>query len=133
MIDINTIELVIVDTAVRGKQLGADQIPRNLAAQRAHVRTESDMMPGLGETSERVEKTLNDLRAHAVDRATIGQYPKSTLHHYPVLRYATPDPFKAFEELDYRIGFEHVASESLVRGSYRADEMPHAAGYVQVA
>ena len=132
MIDINTIELVIVDTCVRGKQLGADEIPRNRAAQRAHVRTKSDIMPGLGETFERVEETLNDLRAHAVDRA-IGQYPQPTLHHHPVLRYATPDPFKAFEELGYRIGFEHVASGSLMRGSYRADAMPHAAGYVQVA
>ena len=132
MIDINTIELVIVDACVRGKQLGADEIPRNRAAQRAHVRTKSDIMPGLGETFERVEETLNDLRAHAVDRATIGQYPQPTLHHHPVLRYATPDPFKAFEELAYRIGFEHVALTPPVRGSYRADEMPHAAGYVQV-
>ena len=40
---------------------------------------------------------------------------------------------KAIEELGYRIGFQHVASGPLVRSSYHADEMAHAAGYVQVA
>lgn len=133
MIDIHAIELVIVDTSVRKKKLGADEISRNPAAQRAHVRTKSEIMPRLGETFEPVDETLNDLRAHAVDRVTIGQYPKPTLHHHPVLRDGTPDPFKAFEELGYRIGFEQIASGPLVRPSYRADEMPHAAGYVQVA
>ena len=133
MIDINTIPLAIVDTVVRGKQLGADKISRNRAAQHAHVPTKSDIMLGLGETFERGEETLNDLRAHAVDRVTIGQYLQPTLHHHPVLRYGTPDELKAFEELGYRIGFEHVASGPLLRSSYHADEMAHAAGYVQGA
>ena len=90
-------------------------------------------MLGLGETLEQVEETLNDLRAHDVDMVTIGQYLQPTAHHHPVLRYWTPEEFKAIEELGYRIGFQHVASGPLVRSSYHADQMAHAAGYVQVA
>jgi lipoic acid synthetase len=82
---------------------------------------------------EQVEETLNDLRAHDVDMVTIGQYLQPTAHHHPVLRYWTPEEFKAIEELGYRIGFQHVASGPLVRSSYHADQMAHAAGYVQVA
>ena len=102
-------------------------------AQHPAMPTKSGIMLGLGETLEQVEGTLNDLRAHAVDMVTIGQYLQPTAHHHPVLRYWTPDQFKAFEEAGYRIGFEHVASGPLVRSSYHADEMAHAAGYVQVA
>ena len=43
------------------------------------------------------------------------------------------DLFKAIEDLGYRIGFQHVASGPMVRSSYHADEMAHAAGVVQVA
>ena len=78
-------------------------------------------------------RELNDLRAHDVDMMTIGQYLQPTAHHHPVLRCWTPDEFKAFEELGYRIGFNCVASGPLVRSSYHADEMTHAAGYGQVA
>ncbi len=102
-------------------------------ARHPDVPTKSGIMLGLGETLEQVEETLNDLRAHAVDMVTIGQYLQPTAHHHPVLRYWTPDEFKAIEALGYRIGFSHVASGPLVRSSYHADEMAHAAGYVQVA
>jgi lipoic acid synthetase len=97
------------------------------------IPTKSGIMLGLGETFGQVEEALNDLRMHAVDMVTIGQYLQPTAHHHPVLRYWTPDEFKAIEEIGYRIGFQHVASGPLVRSSYHADEMAHAAGYVQVA
>ncbi|MEO7325033.1 MAG: lipoyl synthase [Dokdonella sp.] len=106
---------------------------KRFKAQHPTVPTKSGIMLGLGETFEQVEETLNDLRSHDVDMVTIGQYLQPTAHHHPVLRYWTPEEFKAFEELGYRIGFEHVASGPLVRSSYHADEMAHAAGFVQVA
>ncbi len=95
--------------------------------------TKSGIMLGLGETWDQVEETLNDLHRHAVDMVTIGQYLQPTAHHHPVLRYWTPEEFQAIEELGYRIGFQHVASGPLVRSSYHADRMAHAAGFVQVA
>jgi len=106
---------------------------KRFKAQHSDVPTKSGIMLGLGETLEQVEETLNDLRAHDVDMVTIGQYLQPTAHHHPVLRYWTPDEFKAIEEIGYRIGFQHVASGPLVRSSYHADQMAHAAGYVQVA
>jgi lipoic acid synthetase len=106
---------------------------KRFKAQHPDVPTKSGIMLGLGETLEQVEETLNDLRAHDVDMVTIGQYLQPTAHHHPVLRYWTPEEFKAIEEIGYRIGFQHVASGPLVRSSYHADQMAHAAGYVQVA
>jgi len=50
-----------------------------------------------------------------------------------VLRYWTPREFDDLAEYGRRLGFEHVASGPLVRSSYHADQMAHAAGYVEVA
>jgi lipoic acid synthetase len=94
------------------------------------VPTKSGIMLGLGEELPQVEQALRDLRAHGVDMVTVGQYLQPSPHHHPVLRYWTPGEFKAIESFGYSIGFSHVASGPLVRSSYHADEMAHAAGYV---
>jgi len=102
-------------------------------AQHANVPTKSGIMLGLGETLEQVHGALNDLRAHAVDMVTIGQYLQPTAHHHPVLRYWTPQEFNELADYGHRLGFQHVASGPLVRSSYHADQMAHEAGYVEVA
>jgi lipoic acid synthetase len=102
-------------------------------AQHADIPTKSGIMLGLGETAEQVHGALNDLRAHAVDMVTIGQYLQPTPHHHPVLRYWTPAEFDELADYGQRLGFQHVASGPLVRSSYHADRMAHAAGYVEVA
>ena len=109
------------------------QLLRQFKAQHPDVPTKSGIMLGLGETLEQVHGALNDLRAHAVDMVTIGQYLQPTAHHHPVLRYWTPQEFDDLAEYGRRLGFEHVASGPLVRSSYHADQMAHAAGYVEVA
>jgi len=90
-------------------------------AQHPQLPTKSGIMLGLGETLEQVEQTLRDLRAHDVDMVTIGQYLQPSPHHHPVLRYWTPDEFKALEVFGMALGFSHVASGPLVRSSYHAD------------
>ena len=60
-------------------------------------------------------------------------FAEPTPHHHPVIRYWTPEEFAKLEDLGYRLGFQHVASGPLVRSSYHADQMAHAAGYVNVA
>ncbi|RZA15044.1 MAG: lipoyl synthase [Lysobacteraceae bacterium] len=90
-------------------------------AQHPGVPTKSGIMLGLGETMEQVQATLRDLRAHAVEMVTIGQYLQPSAHHHPVLRYWTPDEFKALEDYGYALGFSHVASGPMVRSSYHAD------------
>ena len=90
--------------------------------QHPHLPTKSGIMLGLGETMEQVQGTLRDLRAHDVDMVTIGQYLQPTAHHHPVLRYWTPEEFKALEDYGMPLGFSHVASGPLVRSSYHADQ-----------
>jgi lipoic acid synthetase len=102
-------------------------------AQHPEIPTKSGIMLGLGETMDQVHGALNDLRAHAVDMVTIGQYLQPTPHHHPVLRYWTPAEFDALADYGHRLGFQHVASGPLVRSSYHADRMAHEAGYVEVA
>jgi lipoic acid synthetase len=85
------------------------------------VPTKSGMMLGLGETAIEVEQVLNDLRAHAVDKLTLGQYLRPTKEHLPVKRYIAPQEFTEFARLARTLGFKHVASAPLVRSSYHAD------------
>ncbi|MFT3754665.1 MAG: lipoyl synthase [Pseudoxanthomonas sp.] len=90
--------------------------------QHPDVATKSGIMLGLGETLEQVQATLRDLRAHEVNMVTIGQYLQPSAHHHPVLRYWTPEEFKALELYGLELGFSHVASGPMVRSSYHADQ-----------
>ena len=101
-------------------------------AQHPSIPTKSGIMLGLGETHEQVLAALGDLRAHAVDMVTIGQYLQPSPHHHPVVRYWTPQEFDALHEAGMALGFRHVASGPLVRSSYHADAQAHAAGYHEV-
>ncbi len=83
--------------------------------------TKSGIMLGLGETDDEVLEVMRDLRAHAVDMLTIGQYLQPSRHHLPVARYVPPEQFAQFERLGLEMGFRSVASGPLVRSSYHAD------------
>ncbi|MBB3227741.1 lipoic acid synthetase [Luteibacter sp. Sphag1AF] len=104
---------------------------KRFKAQHPDVPTKSGIMLGLGETFEQVLETMRDLRAHDVDMITIGQYLQPTAHHHPVIRYWTPDEFETLRVAGEEMGFGHVASGPLVRSSYHADLMAHAAGVVE--
>ena len=67
------------------------------------------------------------MRAHQIDRITIGQYLAPSNHHLPVRRYVEPEVFRRFEATAYEMGFEHAAVGAMVRSSYHADEQDHAA------
>ena len=49
-------------------------------------------------------------------------------HHHPVLKYWTPEDYKALEDYGYELGFSHVASGPMVRSSYHADVQAKGAG-----
>ncbi|MCG9033059.1 lipoyl synthase, partial [Laribacter hongkongensis] len=85
------------------------QLLKDYKARNPDVTTKSGIMVGLGETDEEVLEVLADLRAHDVDMLTIGQYLQPSNGHLPVLRYVTPDQFKAFEKKAYDMGFRHAA------------------------
>ncbi len=105
------------------------ELLRRFKAQHPDVPTKSGIMLGLGETMDQVRQALRDLRAHDVDMVTVGQYLQPSTHHHPVVRYWTPEEFQQIADFGAELGFAHVASGPLVRSSYHADEMAHAAGY----
>jgi len=92
-----------------------------------HVPTKSGLMVGLGESDEEILAVMQDMRAHDIDRLTIGQYLSPSVHHLPVRRYVHPDTFKMFEAKAYEMGFQHAAVGAMVRSSYHADQQAQAA------
>jgi lipoyl synthase len=94
------------------------------------IPTKSGLMVGLGETDDEILAVMRDLRAHAVEMLTIGQYLAPSGHHLPVTRYVHPDVFKLFAAEAEKMGFAHCASAPLVRSSYHADLQAQDAGVV---
>ncbi|MGH8509733.1 MAG: lipoyl synthase [Gammaproteobacteria bacterium] len=87
----------------------------------ASVPTKSGLMLGLGETLDEVKETLRDLRAHACDMLTLGQYLQPSRYHLPVERFVAPEEFRALGDYARGLGFSRVASGPMVRSSYHAD------------
>jgi lipoic acid synthetase len=88
---------------------------------RPEVLTKSGFMVGLGEKQNEAKQLLDDLRAHHVDVATIGQYLQPTRRNLPVAEYVSPEQFEAYKDYGLSLGFRMVFSGALVRSSYMAD------------
>ena len=86
------------------------------------VFTKSALMVGLGETDDEVHDAMRRLREAGVDFLTIGQYLRPTEQHAPVREWITPERFAAYKVAGEALGFEYVASNPLVRSSYKAGE-----------
>ncbi len=84
--------------------------------------TKSGIMVGLGEERNEVLQLMDDLRSAHVDFITIGQYLAPTRKHHAVIRFVTPEEFKAFETIAYVKGFLMVSSTPLTRSSHHAGE-----------
>ena len=84
--------------------------------------TKSGIMLGLGETEAEIFQTMDDLREAGVRVLTMGQYLRPTPQHLPVVAFIHPDQFKAYADVAYAKGFEHVSSGPLVRSSYHAGD-----------
>ncbi|MAM87266.1 MAG: lipoyl synthase [unclassified Hahellaceae] len=91
-------------------------------ALRPEVPTKSGLMLGLGEEIDEIKAVMRDMRAHDIDRITLGQYLAPSNSHLPVVRFVTPDEFAELGRYAESIGFNHVASGPLVRSSYHADK-----------
>jgi lipoic acid synthetase len=85
-------------------------------------------MVGLGETDEEILEVMRDLRAHAVDMLTIGQYLQPSKHHLSVARFVHPDEFGMFEREATAMGFVNAACGPMVRSSYHADKQAQDVG-----
>jgi lipoic acid synthetase len=109
---------------VRDPRAGYRQSIDVLAAAKTHrpgVLTKTSLMLGLGETDAEIRRTIEDLRAAAVDILTLGQYLRPTPNHLGVERFVTPEEFARYREWALESGFLECVSGPLVRSSYRAE------------
>ena len=84
--------------------------------------TKTGIMVGLGETSDEVIKTMEEVHDVGVSIFTIGQYLQPTKNHLKVKSYITEDIFDQYKNIGIETGFDIVESGPLVRSSYHADE-----------
>jgi lipoyl synthase len=87
---------------------------------RAGQITKSNLILGMGETSDEVTEALADLHAVECNLVTIGQYLRPTKHHLPVDRWVDPEEFEAHKHGGEAIGIPHIEAGPLVRSSYHA-------------
>jgi lipoic acid synthetase len=88
---------------------------------RPAVLTKTSLMLGLGETTDELLMTMDDLRAIGCDLLTLGQYLRPTVHHLPVARFVPPEEFALLREAALARGFLECVSGPMVRSSYRAE------------
>jgi lipoic acid synthetase len=84
--------------------------------------TKSGIMVGLGETSDEIIQTMEDLRKVDCDVLTVGQYLQPAERRLPVEKFYRPEEFAEFKWIGLALGFKYVESGPLVRSSYHAHE-----------
>jgi len=84
------------------------------------IKIKSGIMVGMGESWEEIEALFADLAQTGVKILTIGQYLAPSRHHFPIIRYYTPDEFGRLGQSAEQAGIPTVISGPLVRSSYRA-------------
>ncbi|MFV2196126.1 lipoyl synthase [Nocardiopsis sp. LOL_012] len=85
--------------------------------------TKSNLILGMGETTEEVVEAMRDLHGAGCDLLTITQYLRPSKLHHPIDRWVKPQEFAELGEEAERIGFAGVMSGPLVRSSYRAGRL----------
>jgi len=88
----------------------------------AGVTTKSGIMLGLGESTDEIMETLDDMRTVGVQIVTLGQYLQPTPTHLPVQDFIAPQQFEWLGEQAKQKGFAFVESGPLVRSSYHAEK-----------
>ncbi|MBK8463448.1 MAG: lipoyl synthase [Nigerium sp.] len=92
-------------------------------ARGAGMVTKSNLILGMGETSEEIGRALRDLRDAGTELLTITQYLRPSLKHHPIDRWVTPEEFAQWESEAKALGYAGVLSGPLVRSSYRAGRL----------
>jgi lipoic acid synthetase len=90
----------------------------------------SGLMLGLGESSEEIRTTLQNLVDAGCRILTLGQYLQPSKAHLPVERFVSPTEFENWKDTALEMGFCEVASGPFVRSSYHAKELYQAAGHL---
>ncbi|MBW2971106.1 lipoyl synthase [Candidatus Woesearchaeota archaeon] len=87
-------------------------------------KTKSGLMVGLGETTDEIKQTIDDLRESKCNYLSIGQYLAPSENHAQVLKHYSEEEFEEFQQYALKQGFEHVEAGALVRSSYHAHNYP---------
>lgn len=93
------------------------------AAREFGLVTKSNLILGMGETTDEVIEAMQDLHEAGTDLLTITQYLRPSPRHHPVERWVKPEEFVMLAKEAERIGFLGVMSGPLVRSSYRAGRL----------
>jgi lipoyl synthase len=92
-------------------------------AREAGLLAKSNLILGLGETTDEVVQALTDLHGAGCQLVTITQYLRPSVRHHPVHRWVKPEEFIMLESIAREIGLLGVMSGPLVRSSYRAGRL----------
>ena len=84
--------------------------------------SKSGIMLGLGETTDEIYQTMDDLVGAGCEIFTMGQYLQPTKAHFEVSEYVHPDEFARLKIEGLKRGFRIVESAPLVRSSYHAEK-----------
>lgn len=93
------------------------------AARDAGLVTKSNLILGMGETTDEVVDALGRLRDAGCDLITITQYLRPSVRHHPVDRWVHPEEFVELSRVATELGFAGVMAGPLVRSSYRAGRL----------
>jgi lipoyl synthase len=93
------------------------------AGRAAGLVTKSNLILGMGETSEEIVEALADLHDAGCDLITITQYLRPSPRHHAVERWVHPEEFVELAQTAEAMGFAGVLSGPLVRSSYRAGRL----------
>ncbi len=85
--------------------------------------TKSNLILGMGETTEEAGEAIRDLHEAGCDLLTITQYLRPSPRHHPVERWVKPQEFVELAARAEQIGFAGVMAGPLVRSSYRAGRL----------
>ena len=85
--------------------------------------TKSNLILGMGETTEEISEAMRDLVEAGCDILTITQYLRPSKLHHPIDRWVKPEEFVELSDQAREIGFAGVMAGPLVRSSYRAGRL----------
>lgn len=92
-------------------------------ARDAGLVAKSNLILGLGETTDEIRAALSDLYDAGAELVTITQYLRPTERHHPIERWVKPEEFVEHARYAEELGFSGVMSGPLVRSSYRAGRL----------
>ncbi len=85
--------------------------------------TKSNLILGMGETTDEILDSLERLRASGCDIITITQYLRPSKLHHPIDRWVKPEEFVELSRAAEELGFLAVMAGPMVRSSYRAGKL----------